>query len=256
MNITNTDFVITDIVFAIHVDENHAKQVHNDRKYHGFAINIGEAEKTYEFDDGKTLVLGQNEIIFLPKSSSYKVHSKVYGNCYAINFEILDDKKFEPFIFKPKNFLGFLRRFEKTCVLWKNKGVPYRMECRALLYEILILMQKEGAADYVAASTSSIIHPAIEYIHKNYTNQSLSVVTLADACGISVDYFRKIFKRCYKTSPIKYVNELKLRYAKALLMSGDLPISKVAELSGFGDSAYFCREFKKSVGVSPSEYTY
>ena len=45
-------------------------------------------------------------------------------------------------------------------------------------------------------------------------------------------------------------------YAKTLLLSGDLPISKVAELSGFGDSAYFCREFKKSVGVSPSEYTY
>ena len=44
-------------------------------------------------------------------------------------------------------------------------------------------------------------------------------------------------------------------YAKALLLSGDLPIAKVAELSGFSDATYFCREFKKSVGVSPREYS-
>ena len=36
--------------------------------------------------------------------------------------------------------------------------------------------------------------------------------------------------------------------------SGEYSVTDVAILSGFNDAAYFAREFKKKIGVSPTEY--
>jgi AraC-like DNA-binding protein len=46
----------------------------------------------------------------------------------------------------------------------------------------------------------------------------------------------------------------RIRYAKELLQTEEYSVSDVAMLSGFNDTAYFAREFKKAVGLSPSSY--
>jgi AraC-like DNA-binding protein len=47
---------------------------------------------------------------------------------------------------------------------------------------------------------------------------------------------------------------MRIRYAKRLLRSGEYSVTDAAMLLGFSDTAYFSREFKRSVGMSPSEY--
>ena len=42
--------------------------------------------------------------------------------------------------------------------------------------------------------------------------------------------------------------------AKKLLLSSDLPIAEVAESSGYGDYRVFTKVFKKSEGITPSQY--
>jgi AraC-like DNA-binding protein len=73
-------------------------------------------------------------------------------------------------------------------------------------------------------------------------------------CGISEDYFRKIFKNTFEISPRKYINDMKISYAKELITSGMYTVTEAAELSGYTDMSYFSREFKKAFGICPADY--
>lgn len=116
------------------------------------------------------------------------------------------------------------------------------------------MMQNEHTSKYISRSTSSIITPAIKYIKANYTNDDIPISQLSAMCGISEDYFRKIFKIAFSVSPRKYINELKLSYAKELINSGMYTVTEAAELSGYTDMSYFSREFKKAFNVCPAAY--
>jgi AraC-like DNA-binding protein len=67
-------------------------------------------------------------------------------------------------------------------------------------------------------------------------------------------YLSNRFKKIYGITPIKLQKEVRLRKAKLLLQSENLPISKIAELVGYSDVDDFSRFFKGRQGVSPSSY--
>ena len=73
-------------------------------------------------------------------------------------------------------------------------------------------------------------------------------------CGITPEYFRKLFCGFYGVSPIKYINALKLSRAEELLASQMYSVTEAAEMSGYTDMSHFSREFKKHTGMSPTEF--
>ena len=204
----NYDFNINKIVVACFVLAGMGNAVHKDRPSHGLAMNIG-GEKVYTFDDGRVLSVGENDIIYLPKYSSYTVVSEVLGDCYAINFDIGEDKAFQPFVVSTKNHIEFLRCFRAANSAWCTKTNGYTMKCKAELYNIIYMMRREYFGEYLPKSKNEIISSAVDYIHENYTNEIISISFLAEMCGITPEYFRKIFKSFYGVSPVKYVNSLK-----------------------------------------------
>ena len=115
-------------------------------------------------------------------------------------------------------------------------------------------MTREYELEYVSKSAEDRIRPALEYIRREYTNENIGIAYLAGLSGISETYFRRIFQNTMGTSPLKYINQLKISRAKELLASGICTVSEAAEQSGYHDEAYFSREFKRIVGMSPSEY--
>ena len=91
-------------------------------------------------------------------------------------------------------------------------------------------------------------------MHKNYTSKPIKISELAAMCGITPEYFRSIFKSFYGSSPLVYINNLKITRARELLESGMYSVEATATLSGYNDSAVFSREFKKATGLCPSKY--
>ncbi len=77
---------------------------------------------------------------------------------------------------------------------------------------------------------------------------------LAKMSNLSVRHFTRIFRDTYQTSPGNYINNLKMQHACMLLTKTTLNISEVAFQSGFSDSNYFTRQFKKLFQVTPKEY--
>jgi AraC-like DNA-binding protein len=93
-------------------------------------------------------------------------------------------------------------------------------------------------------------------IGERFNDPALEISELASECGISEAYFRRLFDAVHARSPKAYITELRMEYAKKLILSGELSVSDVGAACGFTDPCYFSREFSKVVGVCPSKYTY
>lgn len=68
------------------------------------------------------------------------------------------------------------------------------------------------------------------------------------------DYLRKRFQKEVGVSPLKYMTQLRMKRASALLKDGLYSIAEIAERCGFSDALYFSRAFKKYFGCSPTVY--
>lgn len=246
---------IKNIILACLVDSKTARKVHINRASHGLVLYT-KGDTTFVFDTGKRVRVTKNDLVYLPKGSNYTVEKNSFGaECYAINYLTYEDISYEPFSFKTKNASLFLELYKKADKAWKSSKKTGQMECKAILYTIICDLIKEFEAGYTSKSLTAVLNPAIEFIDENLTSDTLSVSLLAKLCGISETYLRKLFLKSYGTSPVKYIRTKKILRAKALLSSGLYSVAEVAELSGWGDEAYFSREFKKATGVSPSDYS-
>ncbi|MBR5508187.1 MAG: helix-turn-helix domain-containing protein [Clostridia bacterium] len=247
------DFDVSKINFVYHKDGDAGTSVHKDRKNHGIAFFI-EGKTEYEFSDGTKIIVNGGEIIYLPKGSTYKTSSNVPGKCRAVNFELSSDTVFSPFSMKAKNAMAVTEIFQRMKNVWEYKKSGYMARCKSELFSLIYTMQKEFYLDYLPKSKVDLIGDAVDYIHKNYCSNPLSISDLSKMCRISPEYFRKIFKTLYGVSPIIYINTLKITRAKELLESGMYTATESAFLSGYNDLSVFSREFKKSTGLCPSEY--
>ena len=144
--------------------------------------------------------------------------------------------------------------FSKAAQAWYKKEIGYYEECFSDLYQILKLLKKEQIEYSQTQKNLAVLDPALKYINENYTKENIRISFLEDICKVSEQYLRKLFMRTFSLSPAVYIRNLRIHYAKDLLSTGDYTITDIAFLSGFNDSAYFSREFKKATGISPRDY--
>lgn len=253
MTLTDININITSISTACYVAPGTGRADHCMRPSHGLAYHLA-GEKYYLFSDGRRIPISEGTVIYMPKYSSYQVHSASSGNCYAINFDIPDTETLEPFAVKIKNQSEVLSDFRKAEAAWRTKPPAYYEECGAMLYHIIRSIKKEMQMPYLPDSSLAQIAPAIEHIKQHYTEEAIEIPFLAALCGISEVYLRTLFQRAFGVSPVKYINSLKLDRAKELLRTGLYHVSEVAFLSGFSDASQFSRAFKQATGVSPRDF--
>ena len=249
----NENYNVTEIVLACLVHRGEGASVHKNRPSYGLAINCG-GEKIYTFDSGETLSVKKGELIFFPKGSNYSIVVAAESDMYCINFQTSDNATPTPFVLRPKHTDEIFTAYQEAEKAWRLNKAGVQFKCKAELYKIFYALYKEYAQPYVPESKQSLLSPALEYIHKHYTEELINVEQLSRLCGISYEYFRRLFHQFYGDSPVKYINELKLKRAKELLSSGLYSVSDAALQSGFTDVSFFSRYFKKRVGVPPSLY--
>lgn len=94
---------------------------------------------------------------------------------------------------------------------------------------------------------------SVSYIENHYRDP-ISIGDLADQCNFSKRHFSRVFKKAYQTTPCNYILGLRLQHSCVLLKNTSLSISEIASQSGFSDSNYFTRQFRKSFYMTPKEY--
>lgn len=93
----------------------------------------------------------------------------------------------------------------------------------------------------------------MEYIRRNYKN-TISTAKLCAIANMCKSSLMEYFKNATGTTPLQYQLHLRISNAAKLLSESALDIGEIALQSGFTDSNYFSRQFKRITGMSPSEY--
>ena len=101
---------------------------------------------------------------------------------------------------------------------------------------------------------NEIILQACNYIASNLGNPNLGLQTVSNSIGLSSSYFSQLFKTEKGIGLINYINEQRILQAQQLLRVSDLKTEDIALQLGFSTASYFGRVFKKSTGLTPSEY--
>ncbi|AFC28976.1 transcriptional regulator [Paenibacillus mucilaginosus 3016] len=145
--------------------------------------------------------------------------------------------------------------FERMYRVWGGKDAGYEWDVKVRFLEAVRLAAAGSVMSRSAedADGAAAVREAISYMKTHY-QQELSRDLMAQHVGLSPAYFSSLFKKQTGTSPIRYLNRLRLDRAKQLLRQSGMPVKQVSEEVGFLDSFYFTRLFTKETGMSPREY--
>ena len=84
--------------------------------------------------------------------------------------------------------------------------------------------------------------------------EEISLSVLAEQFHLNPQYISQLFKSEIGVNFLVYLTNIRMEKAKKLLLSTALSIAEVAEQSGYGEYRVFTKVFKKSEGITPSQY--
>lgn len=89
---------------------------------------------------------------------------------------------------------------------------------------------------------------------KDNINREITIEELTSIVHMSPTYFIRQFKKKYNVAPLTYFKGLRINKAIELLIATNTDVKTISETLGIYDVSYFSRWFKKSCGISPTEY--
>lgn len=94
---------------------------------------------------------------------------------------------------------------------------------------------------------------AKEMLAANLTKE-ISVLEVADACGLSLSYFSRAFKVATGMTPHGWLQTCRIERARDLLSDGGQPLADIALSCGFADQSHFTRIFRRATGHGPGAW--
>ena len=101
---------------------------------------------------------------------------------------------------------------------------------------------------------SDIVELAKKYIDENYSDEDLSLNTVAAEVNVSPNHLSAIFSQKTGHTFIRYLTDVRMNRAKELLKCTTMRSSEISEKVGYKDPHYFSHLFKKNQGCTPTQY--
>ena len=131
--------------------------------------------------------------------------------------------------------------------------MPGVREMLAILQEHCLGVINYGSELDVQTVNNDVVREILRYLHDNYY-QDISLRDLADRYFLNPSYLCRTFKKQVGKPFTVYLANLRLRHACELLRATTMSVYEIAERCGYKDYFYFARLFKRTLGVTPSQY--
>lgn len=120
-----------------------------------------------------------------------------------------------------------------------------------LIMTIIRFHQPSNPMDVELSKTDTSILKAIKYMETNFLS-SPSLTETAAYVNFSPAHFSRLFKKIIGVTYSEYLNYIKIETGRNLLLTTNLSIGEIAQLSGFDNGNYFCNVMKRLLGDNPS----
>lgn len=156
---------------------------------------------------------------------------------------------------------------EALDALSDSRPYGYPLAIKGIFFQILFLIhgnmqqRKEDGENSQPKEKSSLqetkknkkIKQVLKEIEVRY-GEELTVQEMAALCGYSPSHFMRFFRQHMGTSFVEYLNDYRLIMASHQLIHGEANISEIAQNTGFDQTSYFNRLFKRKYGMTPKQY--
>ena len=89
---------------------------------------------------------------------------------------------------------------------------------------------------------------------QEHSAEDISLSVLSDEFHLNPQYISQLFKNEIGVNFLSYLTNIRMEQAKKLLLTTSLSITEISERSGYKDYRVFTKVFKKSEGITPSQY--
>ena len=132
------------------------------------------------------------------------------------------------------------------------KPVNYE-EFGTCIDNLKIALSQRQASQQDLFQEERAIHGLTRYLQEHLAEE-ISLSVLAEQFHLSAQYISQLFKSEIGVNFLAYLTNIRMERAKKLLLTTSLSIAQVSEQSGYGDYRVFTKVFKKSEGITPSQY--
>ena len=205
------------------------------------------------YHNGKTYISDEKHMLLIPQNLDYSLCCTAAGGSPQINFQAVT-----PFAeitsFEIQDNFELLHLCESIENMWTFEKNNSNLRIMRYIYDILAKVYDMQPSGNSVPAECRLIDPSVEYLERHFTDPALCNDTLAHESLVSTVYFRKLFKKRFGMSPMKYVREKRIERAQELLRTRQLSITSIASLTGFSSVYHFSCAFRNETGSSPSDW--
>lgn len=185
-----------------------------------------------------------------------------YRSIYETKYlnPILKNQSIEVMIIKENTESGreFLRLLHALTRLNHTENAEFQI--RILLSQAWTVLMREIEMQRLKGGLHASYHAdrikdILSFLHNHY-QEKITMSDISAHANVSTKECIRSFKNAFHQTPMDYLIRYRIEQAKKLLRETDEPITDIAFMTGFQNSAYFSKTFKKYTDNTPKEYRY
>lgn len=213
--------------------------------------------------DGKTYELKEGSVFFVDCMVPYYHQSNekdpweliwvhFYGATSKEYYQIFSENSGPTFI--PQSFSELYEKLNNLLEINTRSDLPTEVLSSRLIMELLsIILQNVIVSAEPQHPNFQKMHEIRKYLDEHY-REKFSLDQLSEQFFISKYHLSREFKKHFGVTPNHYVIAKRITLVKKLLRFSDYTLEEITQYSGFYDTSYLNKQFKKSEGINASDF--